>query len=285
MKKLNRQQRRRQTHLSQKRDRDCSQKNQQRSRLQNGSTRAQHEPSQSHEQRAVELFEKFDNFSNFRNGLRKIAADKGEWAGIPMPLEGVPLIVEKSYPFAHVFNKTGEDSEEPGIKIRNVWWSARLHAEIYIYEEDGKLQHIVFRKPPHNFSRELIGFGCMDVWGLEQEQNALKLLATLVRHRQLKQYILTGGFLETSKRSGLTYYFRRLRPTVVLDARMDNPDQPTRVICTLCMHPIAYYEGTWAGAMVPTDDVIAALMLMRGDEHMYWRRANQHSPERPEAGL
>jgi hypothetical protein len=45
----------------------------------------------------------------------------------------------------------------------------------------------------------------------------------------------------------------------------------THVRCTLCMHPIAYYEDSWAGAMCPTDDVIAALMMMRGDEPMFWR--------------
>jgi hypothetical protein len=37
--------------------------------------------------------------------------------------------------------------------------------------------------------------------------------------------------------------------------------------------------------MVPTDDVIAHLMLMRGDEHMFWRRCNQHQPWTKEAGV
>lgn len=32
-------------------------------------------------------------------------------------------------------------------------------------------------------------------------------------------------------------------------------------------------------------DVIAHLALMRGDEHMFWKRSNQHPPYRPEAGL
>jgi len=37
--------------------------------------------------------------------------------------------------------------------------------------------------------------------------------------------------------------------------------------------------------MVPTDDVIAHLMLMRADEHGFWKRANQHPLDRLEAGL
>jgi len=243
-----------------------------------------HERSPSHEQRAVELFEKFDNFADFRNGLRKVASERDEWAGIPMPLEGVELIIEPSHRMAAAFPRKPIE-EEIGIKVRNSWWSSRLRGVVYIYEDNGKLCHVVDHKPPHNFTMEILGFGCMDVWGLEQEQNAMRLLGTLIRHRQLKQYILTGGFLETSKRSGLTYYFRRLRPTVVLDARDQTSDKPTRILCTLCMHPIAYYAGTWSGAMTPTDDLIAHLMLMRGDEKMYWRRANQHPPGRPESGL
>jgi hypothetical protein len=51
------------------------------------------------------------------------------------------------------------------------------------------------------------------------------------------------------------------------------------------MHPIGYYRGTWAGAMAPTDDVIAHLMMMRADEHMYWRRAKQHPAWDPLCGV
>jgi hypothetical protein len=57
------------------------------------------------------------------------------------------------------------------------------------------------------------------------------------------------------------------------------------VLAALCQHPIGYYEGTWAGSMCPTDDVVAMLMLMRGDEPMFWKRSNQHPPWAPEAGL
>lgn len=45
------------------------------------------------------------------------------------------------------------------------------------------------------------------------------------------------------------------------------------------------YGGTHAGAMCPTDDVLAHLLLMRGDERLFWSRANQHPANRPEAGL
>lgn len=51
------------------------------------------------------------------------------------------------------------------------------------------------------------------------------------------------------------------------------------------MHPIAYYADSWAGAMCPTDDVIAHLMMMRGDEAMLWKRCNHHPAWHPGAGL
>jgi len=105
----------------------------------------------------------------------------------------------------------------------------------------------------------------------------------MLRHRQFKQYLLTGSFLETSERSGVTYVFRKLRPTLALSAR--SSDGTMKILCGLCMHPIGYYDGTWAGAMCPTDDVVAHLALMRGDEKMFWRRCNQHPSYQPACGI
>jgi hypothetical protein len=36
------------------------------------------------------------------------------------------------------------------------------------------------------------------------------------------------------------------------------------------------YDGTFAGVMPPTDEVVADLLAMRGDEHFFWRKSNQH---------
>jgi hypothetical protein len=204
-----------------------------------------------------------------------------------MPIEGEHLIVEPTHPAAQTLAGMSEpaprvDAEK--FKLRNRWWSNRLHCEIYIWEEDDK---ITWGLAPgfNHIGYDIRTLGCSFAWGIEQESNAVNLLASLLRHHQMKQYLLTGMFLERSARSGLSYLFRRLKPTIVLDARGDDPAAPTKILCALCLHPIAYYANTWAGAMAPTDDVIAHLMLMRGDEPMLWRRANQHPPTRPEAGL
>ena len=251
------------------------------------SLQASRTASRSLDQRAdkLALVESFDNLAGLRRGLGKVAALRDEWAGIPMPLDGERLVIEPKYRNGAGLAKIGAPAEEPlpdDVKSRNHWWSDRLRCEVHIWEEGGKICH-GFVSGVHHFGMDLSTLGCSDAWGIEQESNAVQMLAGLVRHRQMKQYLLTGMFLETSKRSGVTYMFRRLKPTVAIDAR-DN-GKSARVLCTLCLHPIGYYQGTWAGAMTPTDDVVAHLMMMRGDEVMLWRRANQCDPARPEAGL
>ncbi|MCF8532417.1 MAG: hypothetical protein K9G48_05395 [Reyranella sp.] len=240
--------------------------------------------------RAVGTLEVFDGFAALRNGMRRLAAERGEWAGYPMPLQGNPLVVEPTYPKAAELMQIGRDLEEEkkqreaevGVRLRNTFWSDRLRARVMIWNEpDGRLAWGIV--PGMNHAAQLIKtLGASEAWGIEQEHNAVQLLGTHLPHFKLKQYLLTGMFMERSERSGVTYLFRRLRPTLAIK---EGKNDSMRILCALCMHPVAYYEGSWAGAMTPTDDVIAALMLMRGDEHMYWRRANQHPPGRPEAGI
>jgi hypothetical protein len=230
------------------------------------------------------LLEACDTHAGLRNALRRVAADRSDWAGIPMPLEGERLVVEPTYPKADGLMAISAEQEPDGpptFRVRNEFMSTAKRCDIVVFEEhDGRITH---GKVPaiHHLTHDLRTLGCADAWGIEQESAALDLLAGLVRHRQFKQYLLTGMFLESSKRSGVTYLFRRLKPTVALH----NVNGTMRVLCALCLHPIAYYSGSWAGAMTPTDDVVAHLSLMRGDEALFWRRSNQHSAFRPEAGL
>lgn len=233
----------------------------------------------------LDVLEHLDGFSDLRNGLRRVADANHDWAGIPMPISGQRLVIEPHFPKAAELRAITEPPEEAlpdDVAFINRWWSPRLRAEVYVWSEGGRILHAVL--PTHPLSLILGALGCSQAWGIEQEAKATQLLGTLVRHHQFKQYMLTGMFLETSKRSGLSYLFRRLRPTVVIDAR-DKSEARSRILCCLCMHPIAYYRDTFAGAMTPTDDVVAHLMMMRGDEHMFWKRSSQHQADRPEAAL
>lgn len=201
-----------------------------------------------------------------------------------MPLEDEQLVIEPAYPKAAELMEIGREPERHGpdeYKVRNTFNSAWKRSDIVVFEEsDGRIRCGAV-PTVHHLEQDLRTLGCADAWGIEQESAALDLLGTLVRHRQFRQYILTGMFLETSPRSGVTYLFRRLKPTVAMHVVKGK----MRIMCALCLHPIAYYAGSWGGAMTPTDDVVAHLSLMRGDEPLYWRRANQHAAWRPEAGL
>lgn len=241
----------------------------------------------------VARLEEFDSHAGLRNGLRWIASEKREWAGIPMPLEGEQLVIEPTYPYAELgdFGKKPEPEEEDddlkGAKIRNQFWSMEQRSWIVIIQKrDGTID---WGKRPgvNHIGYDLATLKCADAWGVEQESNAINLLGTLLSHRAFKQYLLTGMFLETSPRSGVSYMFRRLKPTIAITprGRFKKAGDELMILCTLCLHPIAYYKGSWAGAMCPTDDVIAHLMLMRADEKMLWRRANQHPAYLPESGL
>lgn len=221
-----------------------------------------------------------------RNRLHLIAQLRDHWAGIPMPLEGERLVIEPRFPGGEALAKIGwkeepDPDEFKDCTIRGKFWSWARRSDVVIFQyPDGRVDWGLHRGV-HHFDYDLSTLGCADVWGLAQEAKAQETLASLISPRQMKQYIMTGSFLETSKRSGTTYMFRRLKPTIAIKPR----DNSMRILCALCMHPIAYYAGSWAGAMVPSDDVIAHLMLMRGDEHGFWKQSNQHAAYRAEAGL
>lgn len=215
--------------------------------------------------------------------MKSVALDKNEWAGMPVPLPDLPMRLEPRFPFqvgGDIYKKQAETNPEDKLTVINSWYSRRLRGQAYIVETaDGK------RHPhtePNGHMDKLIGTMMASVvWPLEAERKAILKLGEMIRNHMFLSYMLTGQFLETSKRSGLTYMFRKLRPTVVMSPKTGE----MRILCALCLHPIGYYEGTWAGCMTPTDEVIAHLCMMRGDEPKYWANANQHPADRPEAGI
>jgi hypothetical protein len=229
-----------------------------------------------------ENLERMDSLSGTRNALRELAAKADMWAGIPLPLEGTELVMEPKYALANVLNGKPKDTDEPPFKVRNRFYSHQKRGDIitFLDEETGRVK-CGYIPAIHHAGVDIQTMGASDAWGVEQEANALQTLAGLLPHHAFKKYLLAGSFLESSERSKITYWFRKLKPTVALHEHQGE----MKILCALCMHPIAYYAGTWSGAMCPTDDVIAHLSLMRGDEAMYWRRCNQHPAYRPEAGL
>jgi hypothetical protein len=230
----------------------------------------------------MQNLEKFDDWAHARNALRQLSSLRDQWAGLPMPLEDADLIVDPKYPLAHVYKKPElVGPPEESLKIRNSFYSHHKRSEIVAYT-DGKSRVRAGLIPAfHHFKIDMQTMANSVAWGIEQEARALQLLASMLPHHAFKKYLLTGMFIEQSERSGVYYFFRRLKPTVAASGTTGD----MRIIAVLCQHPIAYYSGSWAGAMCPTDDVVAHLSLMRGDEALYWRRCNQHRAHRAEAGL
>lgn len=220
--------------------------------------------------------------------FHRLAEHAKEYAGMPIPLEGMKVIVHPSYRFAPVFNEAikkaerAEAKDSEGCKLINRWVShTNPYTEIYIWSEpDGRI--CGGRVPlPNRAAMMLETMGAAGAWTLEMEHRALTKLQKLIKPHLFEMYVLTGQFLESSKRSGVFYMFRRMRPTIAMSGRTGD----MRILCALCLHPIGYYSGTWAGVMCPTDEVIAHLMLMRGDEADFWRQANQHPAHHPQSGL
>jgi hypothetical protein len=226
--------------------------------------------------------------AGLRGALSEIAEKTEQWAGIPMPLDGERLVIEPRYPKAAELMAIGADEREAveeatKFRIRNRFWSQKKGREVVIFDDltTGKVDWGTCGGV-HHFGMDLATLGCSDAWGLEQEGRAVRLLGEHLRHRQFKQYLLTGMFMERSPRSPLvSYVFRKLRPTIAISLYGDK----TRILAALCQHGIGFYQGTWAGALCPTDDVVAALLTMRADEHLFWKRCNQIAPWQPEAGL
>jgi hypothetical protein len=227
-------------------------------------------------------------WAELRTACNAKAALDGEWAGALMPVEGIPLVVEPRYPYQMNGKYFGEklhkdDPDDDPITVVNSWYSTPNSATVYICRDSKGLFHLML--PEYGGKRLemwIQTLGASASWDFKAELTAMQTLREHLSEWAFQRYVLTGTFLETSKRSGVTYLFRKLRPTV---AMRPTSDGKMRVLATLCLHPIAYFDGTWAGGMVPTDDVIAHLLLMRGDEHRFWKKSNHHPVWAASAGI
>lgn len=237
----------------------------------------------------VDVIDVAVSWATVRRVIATVALERGHWEGYPVPVEGVAMNLHDRHPLADKlavpFATEPTPDPAPPRNIRNSWESFRDRAT-YALEalDNGHVRLLVL--PWVNYagaallrSLEVAGYA----WDIEQEQAAMRKLESLISPRAWSCYVTLGAFLETSPRSGVTYVFRRARPTLALRPILDGADM--RIIAALCLHPIGHYRDSWAGAMVPTDDVTAHLLLMRGDEHRLWRYANQHPAWSPYAGV
>jgi hypothetical protein len=248
---------------------------------------------------------------NFVTNLQLFAESKGEWAGAPIPISSGPLVLEQRYPFQGfqglqdhqldvVFGFDRADvrgkrcfelcQDNPDLiencEVINSWYCQSHQATILVFKNpDGRVFHgrLYNANAENRLWTEFKTVQACGAWRLEAEERAISKLKNHICVEAYERYSLTGGFTERSERSGIIYWFRRLRPTVALSNTLQRGG--LRALVSLCLHPIGYYGGTYAGVMVPTDDVLAHLLLMRADEHYFWRKCNQHPISSPQSGV
>ena len=181
--------------------------------------------------------------------------------------------------------KSANEQTEEYWSERNAWWSQRHQGYVIIQQSSktGKCRAKILKAKDDSLKTTLwINTYCAaDAYNVEHEEKALSKLKCHVTERQYHRYVLTGTLMERSKRSGIVYIFRRLRPTLAFRQEGDN----YRYLAALCHHAVAYYQVSWAGALVPTDDLMSHLMYMRGDEHGFWKRSTQHPAHAPQANF
>jgi hypothetical protein len=120
----------------------------------------------------------------------------------------------------------------------------------------------------------------------DAEFKAMIALRKRINDNQWDCYVLGNAFTETSERSNVTYIFRKGLPTIAMRCRPRPEGGETRhFLAALCSHPLAWFEGTHVGAYPPTDEVLANLLAVRADEHMYWRKSIQHTLDDPLAAI
>jgi len=222
----------------------------------------------------------------------EIAAERGEWCGAPVPIASFPLSIAEGYGIP-TLNGATLGAEESAIsdelgewKIINSWWCPRRGGTVVIFEHNGKRGHGIElecrERLGGGIKRQLAVFEVAEVQDMEAELIAMDTLRQMIKPHLFAAYVLHGMILESSKKSGVTYWLRKGKPTIALA-----PDQngEMKILCALCLHPLGYYEGTTYGAMVPTDEVIAHLIMIRAREAFFWRKANQHPAHQWQSGL
>jgi hypothetical protein len=233
--------------------------------------------------------EQAPSYQDLATTMRRLSELRGDWSGYPMPIDGLKLQVSRGFPYQGMngfsfSDEPDQDIEEADSQIVNSWLCVSRGFRVMLYfNAEHRIRHVVIpaATPGERLTYAINTLGASRAWNVNAELTAMLRLRELVTPVAFNYYILTGGFLESSTRSTITYWFRKNRPTVALKSR----DHGVCISAILCLHPLGYYQESYAGVMVPSDDVIAHLLLMRADEHKFWSKANQHCSWSENCGL
>ncbi len=207
--------------------------------------------------------------------------------GIELPFYGFPADSGYDINFATRLCTNWGDSEVDTHPEWETLYSKNLGKKT-IYHQRSRVTGRARSKSVVNFcgqdqgsaTKTMIAFRTMNAASsahtIAAERMAMRKLKSHLNTTQWRTYVLTGMFTEPSRRSGMYYVFLRVAPTIVSRICADNYGIYLKPFLTLCMHPVGYTAHSGTGCMCPTDDVIAHLLLMRSDEHLYWKKSVQH---------
>lgn len=119
----------------------------------------------------------------------------------------------------------------------------------------------------------------------ESEGRALELLKEIATEDQYATYRMTGSLFHRSLHNPYSYVIRRGFPTLVFERTDDGRPESSKFKLGLCAHVDGYFPGYFSGLLCPTDDVIAHLLNLRGDEDGFWKKCNIHLPTSGMLGL
>lgn len=239
------------------------------------------------------------SFDAFAQETAAIAEAQGFDMGIPFPdfdmgnpfisAKGTPLGGALQYNTLMAETELAGELQARGHRVRSSWEMLGDRTVAIVEDETGRLR---VETSPHAGIRmrksmnTALTRGGLPNLTAEAELRAMESLKTKLTPNQWNSYVLSGIFPERSKRSDLHYIFRKGLPTMVLSYHgNDFIKKSGRIIACLCLHPYGYYQGTHCGAMTPTDEVMAHLLLMRADEHTFWKKSGQWQATDPRSGL
>lgn len=232
--------------------------------------------------------------------MDRIAQKHGFEGGIPLPHitdkneSEHPLVMADHAPLSIVTNATYRTEYAQRVartwktKIINSWDVLGDHTVSIVRSENGPMWMKEYQAGTR--LRKLLADIAIrsDVRTMtaEAELRAMESLKEKINAQQYRTYVLSGMFIERSPRSDLHYIFRKGRPTLVLSFHGEEAKEAGgRVIAALCMHAMGFYQFSHVGVCCPSDEVIAQLLYMRGDEHGFWKKSGQWKASDPRSGI
>lgn len=221
--------------------------------------------------------------------FERVATKYGYEGGLPLPHiddEGTdkshPLVMARNSPLAMIANANyateaaAEYERSWKRHVRNSWDVLGDHSVLVVETSKGSMwvkeprAGIRLRKLMADVSIR----NDIHTMTAEAELKAMESLKARVTGNQYRAYVLSGAFFERSPRTDLFYLFRKGFPTLVLSYHGEK-NEGGRVIVALCFHPMGFYQFSHVGVMCPTDEVVAALLMMRGHEAKFWSKSGQ----------